>query len=109
MKPKHWYCETWLMNFYFCIGWKKEQFTKLTKEIFNHAPMIGDHSIGHMSGDNKIIAIWCRDKNDWPTLAHECFHAVNHTMIIRGVMADFNNDEPQAYLLTALMKKAVSV
>lgn len=103
----HWYCETWLMNFYFCIGTKRERFMLLAKEIFDHKPDVGEHAIGHMCGDGRITAIWVRDKDDVPSLAHECLHAVNHTMIKRGVLPDFNNDEAQAYLMTALMTKAL--
>lgn len=33
------------------------------------------------------------------TIAHEALHATNFILKNRGVIEDFNNDEPQAYLL----------
>ncbi|SED10958.1 hypothetical protein SAMN04489761_4303 [Tenacibaculum sp. MAR_2009_124] len=37
------------------------------------------------------------------SVAHECFHITNFIFENRGIKADLNNDEPQAYLLEYLM------
>lgn len=42
------------------------------------------------------------------TIAHEAMHIVSMVLEDRGVIADFNNDEPAAYLLTWVVDKIYS-
>jgi hypothetical protein len=54
---------------------------------------------------NVTGAIFLQPKAPAAVVAHECLHAVNYILRKRGVKPSFENDEPQAYLLTYLMAK----
>lgn len=51
------------------------------------------------------ILIWLKNRKIGnETIAHECLHAVNSIFDNRGVVHDWENDEPQCYLLSWFMK-----
>lgn len=39
------------------------------------------------------------------TISHECLHVVNFIMDYKGVVSDYNNDEPECYLLQYMVNK----
>lgn len=53
-----------------------------------------------------IYLIWTRKREPW-VIAHECVHAANSLLDSRGWKPQLDNDEPQAYLVEALVKKAM--
>lgn len=62
------------------------------------------HTINvNWKGNNGFVVLLNLDndyrKTHHGTIAHEAIHATNMLLDSRGVLADFNNDEAQAYLL----------
>lgn len=110
-KPKHWYCETWKMNFYFCIGWRPEEFQKYMKKSFDYEfeSRLKDGSTLLCNSDQgSIIIIWTRKRADHAVLTHESVHAANMTLSSRGWRPELENDEPQAYLVESIFRKATA-
>jgi len=93
-----------------CINWKRDKFEKWYHRKYGVKP-------GDMSGGTawtfppehphpETVIIWT--ESNYPTnLVHECVHAANYTLESRGVKSDFNNDEPQAYLVEWIFAKAM--
>lgn len=111
-QPQYYYSHSWQMNFYFYVGWKWTDFVKSMKRL--------DHDLeGKTPGEGLTVTmwnykgkytgvhVWIASKRDVSVIAHECLHAVNFTMEMRDVIPSWTNDEPQAYLLTALIRKAL--
>jgi hypothetical protein len=109
-KPKHYNCEVYGEDFYFFIGWTHQQFEAYLKKQYQLREDTSGYSGLTMeihSGNKAAILVWTL-KRDAAVVAHECLHAVNRCFKARGMVADFGNDEPQAYLLTCLMREAAS-
>lgn len=57
------------------------------------------------------VVIWTKpglsEKVMLSTLAHECLHATSFILDHAGVVADFRNDEAQAYLLGTIFEMAL--
>lgn len=107
----HHYNQTFKMNFYFCLGWRQDRYRAFLKRRFDlrlPASSRRGHTIHLIHPDSNIpaIAIWVAKDSPIAILAHECLHAVNMTLLDRGVLPSFENDEVQAYLLEELMRKA---
>lgn len=114
LKARHYFDEMWRHNFLFCLGWKPEQYIEFCKDKFDYTPSIencdGEHVLIESRGIGFQHVIWTRRKAGpkfYPTLAHECLHAAIKTLEYNGVKLDPNNDEPLAYLLSNLMRKAL--
>lgn len=112
--PKFWYCDVWKENFWFFIGWKKEDFISWIKKHSGHDIYIGEQAAGHTSwvSDSKgsRVCIWIKKKGGvqfHEILAHEAVHAANFVLGPRGAKLDFENDEMQAYLVGAIVRKAM--
>lgn len=64
-----------------------------------------------LDGSGPII-IWTDPSknmiNRMAILAHECIHAAHVCLQRAGVVPSFDNDEPTAYLVTVLMRKALA-
>ena len=56
-----------------------------------------------VNGYNKCIIIFKEVSHE--IIAHEALHITNGILLHAGVSADFNNDEPQAYLLGWVVKQ----
>lgn len=112
MKPIYYYNDTWKMDYYFFIGWKQSDFKNYIIKHYDKNFTMEDDVIGMMSrkwkNDNLTgLIIWIKKKNDYGTLAHECLHATNRTLARAGWEPQLYNDEPQTYLMTILINKAL--
>jgi hypothetical protein len=108
-RPKHWYCQTWKMNFYYFLGWPPSEFKRYMRK--RHGYEYDDagkaaSTLECVAGPHTVILIWVRDRKDLPALAHEAVHAANWTLARRGWRADMENDEPQAYLVESIFRGA---
>ncbi len=116
MKPNYHFDETFTENFWFFIGWKPEDVEWYMKRhyVFETMSLNGDGKTVEFQKDTgeRTIAIWTRSKYEdhklYSVLAHECVHATHFCLRHRGVIADFNNDELTAYMVGALVRKALS-
>lgn len=108
-KPGHFFCETWLMNYYFCLGWKWEDYVAWldVPAMLKDPPAAGTTHLITKNGNTLGIALWtAKDSPSW-ILAHEALHAANFTLDTRGAVASYENDEAQAYLMTSIMRNAL--
>lgn len=110
-KPKFYFCDIWRVNYYFFIGWPSGEFKSYVLKQYGFDADIHEQGVGkclEVVKNNKYgILIWIKKKNDYPSLAHECLHATNYTLCRAGWKFDVHNDEPQTYLLTNLVRKAL--
>jgi len=111
MSPGFFFCPTWMMNYWYFIGWPPNKFIKYCEKEFNHTPEIGESSGGKMieisRGTKTRMVIWTRDKTDLGSLVHECIHAAHFTLQIKGFKPDFLNDEPVTYLVQSIFNHAL--
>lgn len=114
MKQRHphfHFCETYMMNYYYFLGWKWEDLAKYVKKHFNHALDPDRNPCGHTLRLTKdggtIILIYTKEKNKLSTFAHEALHAANFTLDQKGWIGDLVNDEPQAYLMMEIIRKGL--
>ena len=112
MKPIFYYNDTWKMNYHFFIGWDRIKFKNYIIKHFDKDFDVSSGACGQMSklwknGNLDGIIIWTKKKSDYGTLAHECLHATNRTLEYAGWYPELNNDEPQTYLMTILINKAL--
>ena len=111
-KPGFYFCDLWRMNYYFFVGWTFEDFCAYVDQNYSYKVDPKPEPVGKMlmlelPTGKTIVCIWTEKKSDYPSLAHECLHAANRTLVRAGVYADFYNDEAQAYLMTNLIRKAL--
>ncbi len=110
MKPRHWYCDTWKMNYRYFLGWPPEDFNKYLHKRYGYKfddKGKAASTLEVTSDRATIVLIWVRSRKDLPALAHEAVHAANCTLSKRGWRADSDNDEPQAYLVEAIFRGAL--
>lgn len=115
MKPVHYYDECWLQNFWFFIGWKPELFESWIKKEWDYTPDLLDNvgktlEATHFDGGS-VIVIWTREKRGpkfYETLGHEAVHAAMFCLANKGVKVTPDNDEPLAYLVGVIMRKAMA-
>lgn len=114
-KPKYYFDETWMENFWFFLGWKPKDCERYLQKHWNFETLCLNGSgktIEFVNEKGKAaIVIWTDKKPIDPmsisVLAHECVHAVHMALNRRGVKADFDNDEVEAYLVAKLMREAM--
>lgn len=109
--PTHYYCPLWRMNYYFFVGWPWTEFkahmvSEFGLEVERQSIPAGT-TIPLFDTKRMGICIWVKSAHDASVWAHECLHATNLTLDLRGVVADFNNDEPQAYLMMNIMSQGM--
>lgn len=94
------------MNYYFYLGWKPEEFKDYTNY---NGPMDAANGkcIEWSNKEGQIIKIWTKRKTDLGSLMHECIHAAVWTLQNRGVLADWDNDEPLTYLAQEIFEAAI--
>lgn len=111
MKVGWFFCKTWMMNYWYFIGWPQDKFVKYCEKKFNHTPDFTNKVAGKLieceNDDGVRMLIWVRSKKDLPSLAHECLHAANFTLARKGWRPELYNDEPQTYLFQAIFKHAL--
>jgi hypothetical protein len=80
------------------------------EKTFDHSPhkmrLAGGKCLMMESDQGRIVIIWIRKKSDMASLVHECVHAANFTLDAINADPTFENDEPQAYLVEAIFRKA---
>lgn len=116
-RPGHYFCEVHRMNYYFFLGWGWKSFCSHMNKNYDYAPqghprLLGqtiDLEYGPKGNRRAGMFIYLKHKKDYATLAHECLHATNRTLETNGWHPDLLNDEPQAYLLTNLVRQALEV
>lgn len=115
MKPAWHYDETFQENYWFFLGWPIQETEKYLRKYFEFTLTL-ESKAGtciEFQKDNgtRLIAIWMQKKPKgayWlGTLAHECIHAANMTLKHKGVHPDFEDDETQAHLASAIFGKAL--
>lgn len=112
MKSIKYYNDTWKMEYYFFIGWKQLEFQNYIIKHFDKDFTMDNGAIGMMrklykNGNFNGCLIWVKKKSDYGTIAHECLHATNKTLARAGWSPELYNDEPQTYLMTILINKAL--
>lgn len=114
MKPIFYYNETWKLNYQFYIGWTAKDFESYIIKHYDKDYYIPSSACGTMiklmKKDNitlQCFIIWSELKTDYGTIAHECLHATNRTLHRAGWSPELDNDEPQTYLMTILINKAL--
>jgi hypothetical protein len=109
MKPAYYFNECWSQGYYFFIGWSKESFSAVLKKEFGIECELGAGAT-LLIGGNTII-IWTqdlpKDATSHAVLAHECLHACNKTLYVRGYKLDLFNDEAQAYLFDTIYRQSL--
>lgn len=112
-KPIYYFDATWSMNFWFFMGWTPESTEKYLAGQWQfdslHFSGKAGQCIEFDNGKGKsAIVIWLREKPNSKDylgiLCHECVHAPHFLLRRRGVKADFDNDELEAYLTGHLMR-----
>ncbi len=107
--PKYWWCETWKVNLYFAIGWKKSDIREWLLKEWKHQKdfsKISGTTIEAFTKTNYMILIWTQDRH-LPTIVHECVHAASMSLERCGWKFDTGNEEPFAYLCEAIFGKAI--
>jgi len=66
--------------------------------------LVGDaYMVFNLDGTKAYDLIFKHDKIDHGLIAHECFHLTHRIMHDINKTFDFNNDEPEAYLMQFLI------
>ncbi len=98
------------MSHFFFIGWDPGLFIKYCKRKFKHTIELTASDEAHselIESKEGYCSIVVWTLNEKPsTIVHECVHAANYSLGHAGVVADHDNDEPQAYLTELLFKHA---
>lgn len=107
--PKHWYCETWKENFYYCLGWPEKiiQDYLLWKANYKTNFNCDGKTLEIEEAKGSIILIWTRNKTDYASFVHECAHAAGFALDKKGYKYDPNNDEPFTYLVESIFRYGV--
>ena len=112
MRPTLYHCDFWKQSFWFCIGWSHQNMTAYLKKHHDHDPDLSQKAgtvveIPQKSGAT-VYLVWTRKKHA-AVVAHECVHAANVLLKSRGWKPELDNDEPQAYLVEALVSAALGI
>lgn len=112
MKPKFFYDKLFRVNFWIFYKWDYKSYENyLSKEFGLNKDLSDYHGSFEVvqKRNNRLHLIWVSDTTKEPMLdlAHECVHAANFVMNNAGVIADFNNDELQAYYVRMLIKECL--
>jgi hypothetical protein len=119
MKVQHYwlYSEVWLFNFR--LVWPVDA-TGLSKYIKDEFGKDIDFGLERFGGKSLVIVgkrhttylvalkHWRGTADDHACLAHECLHTANNVLQDRGVHADWENDEAQAYLCGYLVRECLN-
>lgn len=112
MKPNLYFDPLFKASFLFFLGWSESKITNYLKKKFNYDSdfsVCDGKTIEIFEDGAPIILIWIRNKNSIPELAHECVHAVNYVLGGKGVKANHEDDEIQAYYVESLIRFALRV
>ena len=104
-KPRHWYCEVYKQNFYYCLGWSATSVSAYLLKYFKYE-WKDEHRLGSCIHNADITVLWTYKRNDAAALAHEAVHAANFTLGQAGLIPSYENDEAQAYLVEAIVRNA---
>ncbi len=111
MKPKFYYDEWSQNNFWLFIGWSAKNVKKYLKSDYANEVICEEKQGCTMFTEDSICMIWINRKTKdslfYSILAHECFHAANFVTEKMGIKNSSSNDEPLAYLLSTLIRRAL--
>lgn len=112
MKPKFFYDKLFRVNFWIFYRWDYKKYQDYLINKFNLHKDLKDYQGSFEvveSMNNRLHLIWVSTESKHPELdlAHECVHATNFVLNNAGVIADFNNDELQAYYVRMLMQECL--
>lgn len=102
----YYFCQTYGVHVFYYLGWSWEDFCK--KMNIDPNPREGIVGYTMFNSDDAVMWIFTAKKTDYAILAHECLHAANQILFRAGWKPQLTNDEPQAYLLTQLMRSALA-
>lgn len=112
-KSKWFYDELLKVNFWFCVGWTRKQFTDFMEFQAGHTPpdLISSHGrcidLTHRTKKgSRTYVIWTAKEAPRSALVHECVHATNMALSSAGHRIDADNDEIQAYYVERLFRFA---
>jgi hypothetical protein len=105
--PKALYFESdiYRQDYYFLIGWNKEQVEKTLKVSV-------EGGAGATMLQDGTIYIWLHDISNPESLSelsHECVHAANMTLGARGIVVSADDDEALAYLVQWIFQNCYRV
>ena len=106
-KPGFYYDEVFKENYWFFIGWSRESFKSYCADEFglDIDTNCNGKCMELQNGKKSMQIIWTAIKNRPDLVAHECFHAVQHTLENRDISL---NGETAAYLLECLVRKSLN-
>lgn len=113
MKPKWYWCATFRFNIDFFIGWKYSDFLSYAQKNYGYEDMgeTGGKTLLIENGSIWRIALWTpplkKRIHKYPVLAHEITHAAIIALNKVGVIPEWHNDEPLAYLVHELYQAAL--
>lgn len=112
LRKVSWICETFQQQFIILEGWPPDramEYFKREKYVPNGELKAGT-TVWHTGGNGPIL-IWTKPTKRLADrcsfLAHEAVHAAHILLNRRGHVADFNNDEVEAYLVQAIVRVAL--
>jgi hypothetical protein len=102
------YCQ----KVWFFIGWTPSDVRSYFKDHWLWDIDCRLQDFGGMSFSVRIhgkrrLALWVRRTDDYSALAHEAVHTANYILDGAGHRITCDNDEAQAYLVGAIVKKAL--
>jgi len=108
MRPRHWYCDVWRFHVYYFVQWNVDDFYRVARREYNVTEELrecdGVTYRSTTSSGSLSILIFTRKGTGPSVLAHEALHAANFALDRAGWKPDLENDEPQTYLLTAIIE-----
>ena len=107
--PKHFYCQTWKMNFYYFVGWSEKTYLNYVKKHWDYEMNLQgvDGNCLEVSFDGSAgNSVWIRDRKNYAVMAHECVHAAANTLRSRGWKPDFDNEEPLTFLVESIYRNS---
>lgn len=107
-KPKHWYCELYRFNVYYCVRWYPAEISEYMFKMYGLEKDYAKLGGTCLLLNDPIVVIWTHPTDkDRSFLVHECVHAANIILSQRGVQPSYGNDEAQAYLAEIIFRKAI--
>lgn len=110
-KPTKYRCPIYKTPYEIFLGWKWDDYIAYLDDKFpDHMEPRENDVAGWCSfyHDRSLCLIFVENKANYATLAHECLHAANYTLYHRNWKPDLTNDEPQALLMSAIMRAALN-
>lgn len=113
-KPHFYWCELYKANFYFCVGWPRDEVKKYVQDEFDYETdfdFCEGKTIEAFRNNSQIILVWTSPaderKHKRTALVHECVHAACFALGQRGVGIDWPVCEPLTFMVENLFRQAL--